>query len=1212
MIYAFSIYELDLDRRELRRAGTPLRLEPKVFDLLAYLLRHHGHFVSRQALYEHLWPKQFVSEHALAYCVAAARKALGDSGRAQRLIKTLHGRGYCFIAPLLERPTEPQPETSAATPAAVATDTPSLAAERPPATGMPGQRPSEPPEALAWPPLTAERRQLTVLWCRGVVTAQQPRPLDAEELHQIWQRLQPGCDQVIARYEGSLAQHLGEGFVVYFGHPLAYEDAAHRAVYTALALLQESQRLTRHLNTQQGLHIALHVGIHTGPVVIGRLGPQGLTSPLALGETPRLATRLAQLAPSNSVVISAATLRLVAGAFTCQVLEAAQQADTTERLLAYQVLRASETRLVLGPPLIPPGPCIGREYELNLLKERWQQSQAGHGQLILLSGEPGIGKSRLVQAFHQTLVPETGTVLFCRCSPYYQHSALYPVIEYLRHCLHWHPQDTVALRLRTLEKALTAADFVLTETVPLFAALLDVPLSPRYPPLTLDPAQLRQHTLAALLAWLLKKTEAQPLCLVVEDLHWIDPSSLELLQLLVDQVPMARLLILLSSRPEFVPPWPGRSHVTHLSLHRLTDAQAVQLIAQVTVGVPLPQRVVQQVVLQSNGVPLFVEEMTKMALEAELPPEDSLPTPGPAALAPLAIPATLHDSLMARLDRQGTGKLVAQVGATLGREFSYSMLQAIAPVEEAVLRQGLTQLVNAEILYQRGLPPQAQYLFKHVLLQEAAYQSLLRQTRQHYHRHIAQILEERFPDRCASQPELLAHHYTMAGLHDLAIPYWQQAGQQAQGRSAHVEAIAHLRRGLLAATALPATSARRQQELLLYLRLGVSLMATQGYASHEVEAAYVQARDRCQSARDQIQLFTALRGLWLVYLVRGDIATAVEQGSQLLHIAQQHTEATLLLEAHRALGSSLFFAGELTQAADHLTQALHLYSTQQHSALTLRYGQDPGMVCLVYMAWILWLRGYPDQALAPIQQALTLAQECQHSFCLAFARTFAVMLSWCRRDKPAVATHLEASLALAQQQGFPLLVALGTVFQGSLRATSGHDTVGLAQIRQGLAAYRATGAELFQPYFLALLAEAAHHVGCTDEALAVLTEALTLMDKRGERLHAAELYRLQGTLYGQMGHDDATVVACFQQALSVARAQQAKALELRAALCLSRWWQQQGQLCQAYSLLAETLQWFQEGEDTGDVQEARDVLAQLRQARTGETSGQATPGESPA
>ena len=503
--------------------------------------------------------------------------------------------------------------------------------------------------------------------------------------------------------------------------------------------------------------------------------------------------------------------------------------------------------------------------------------------------------------------------------------------------------------------------------------------------------------------------------------------------------------------------------------------------------------------------------------------------------------------------------------------------------------------MGAEILYQRGLPPQAHYVFKHMLIQEAAYQSLLRSTRRQYHRQIAQVLEERFPGTCEEQPELLAHHYTEAGLQAPAVVYLQRAGQRAIERSAYVEAIAHLRQGLLLTAALPDTPERLQHELMLYMALGVTLAATQGYAAPDVEHAYLQARECCRQLGDPAPLFTVLRGLWLVYLTRAELPRAYEQGEHLLRLAQHHQEPTLLLEAHRALGTSLLFLGDLATAWTHLERGITLYEAQQHHALTMSPGGDAGMACLVYTAWILWLRGYPEQALERIRTALALAHQCQHPFCLAFALIWAAALSQCRREFQAVSMQAEASMTLAQQQEFPLLMAMGTVFQGWVLAEQGREDEGIEQIRRGIAAFRATGAELLRPHFLGLLAEVYGRSARTDKGLEALDEALALVDRTGERLHESEFYRLKGHLLlaRSMDHHP-EAEAALHRALTLARRQQAKSLELRAAVHLSRLWQQQGQHDQAQRLLGEVYGWFTEGFDTADLKEAKALLDELR------------------
>jgi predicted ATPase len=524
-------------------------------------------------------------------------------------------------------------------------------------------------------------------------------------------------------------------------------------------------------------------------------------------------------------------------------------------------------------------PLVGREHEVGLLRERWGQVQAGHGQIVVLSGETGIGKSRLVQVVKDEMSSATALRLEYHCSPYHQHSAFYPVIAHLERVLAWRQDETPTDRLRKLEDALRPYPLPLAEVVPLVAAMLLLPLpAERYPPLTLPPQRQKQKTLEALLTWLLALTEQQPVLFVVEDLHWIDPSTLEFLTLLVEQGPTARLLTLLTCRPEFQVPWGLRTHLTPIALQRLPQPQVEAMIARLTGGKALPPAVLQQVVTKTDGVPLFVEELTKRVLESGLlrETEEHYALTGP--LPSLAIPATLHDSLMARLDRLGTVKAVAQLGAVLGRTFAYEVLQAVTPLDEAPLQQALARLVDAELLYQRGAPPQATYLFKHALIQEAAYQSLLKSTRQQFHQRTAQVLETRFPASVETQPELVAQHYSAAGRHEQAIPYWQRAGQQASDRSAHLEAISHVSIGIALLKTLPETPERIQQALSLHIALGAALLKTKGHAAPEVEHAYTQARTLCQQVGETPKLGQVLSGLWTFYLVGSQLHTARELG----------------------------------------------------------------------------------------------------------------------------------------------------------------------------------------------------------------------------------------------------------------------------------------------------------------------------------------------
>src|SRR5262249_4194962 len=690
-----------------------------------------------------------------------------------------------------------------------------------------------------------------------------------------------------------------------------------------------------------------------------------------VGETPNIAARLQGLAEPNTVLISEATHRLVQGLFECHARGPQALKGVSAPVAVYRVLRESEAHsrveAAVGTGLTP---VVGREEERGLLHRRWEQAKAGEGQVVLLSGEAGIGKSRLVQTLKEQAVTEGAIRIEFRCSPYHQNSAFYPIIEHLQRLLQFVPHEGPQARLTKLTQMLARYRFPRADTLPLLAALLSLPQPDGAAPLTLSPQKQKQKTQEALVAWLLEEGQHTAVYCVWEDLHWADPSTLETLTLSLDQVPTTRQLALLAFRPDFTPPWRLRSHLTHLTLPRLGRPHIEAMVEQTTGGKALPGEILQQIVTKTDGVPLFVEELTKMVRESGLIGEEDdhyVGAQGDAPVPPLAIPATLQDSLMARLDRLSTVREIAQLGATLGREFPYELLHAVSPLDEGSLQQGLRQLVEAELVYQRGVPPRATYIFKHALIQDAAYHSLLKSTRQRYHRQIAQALEERFTEIKETEPELLAHHYTEAGLVGQAIPYWRQAGQRASQHSAYVEAINHLTKGLELLQTLPDTLERTHEELLLQTSLGAALMAAKGYAVPEVEKAYARARELCRQIGETPQLFRVLGGLWTFHIARAEHKTARELGEQLLTLAQRIQDPALLIRAHTMLGPTLFHLGEFALAREQVGQGIVLYVPQQHRSRVL---QDPGVICLVYAAWSLWHLGYPTQALEKSREAL--------------------------------------------------------------------------------------------------------------------------------------------------------------------------------------------------------------------------------------------------
>jgi predicted ATPase len=735
----------------------------------------------------------------------------------------------------------------------------------------------------------------------------------------------------------------------------------------------------------------------------------------------------------------------------------------------------------------------------------------------------------------------------------------------------------------------------LAEVVPLFARLLSVPLpAEHYTALTLTPQQQKQQTLDALLAWMVAEAERQPVLVAWEDLHWADPTTLELLGLVVEQAPTVPMLHVLTYRPEFSPPWPQRSHITSLVLNRLERPQVEALIAQRAGGKTLPAEVVQYIVAKTDGVPLYVEELTEMLLASPRLREeaDQYVLTGPLRTA--AIPDTLQDALMARLDQLNRAKEVAQLGAVLGREFAYELLQAIAPQDEETLQAGLAQLVAAELLYQRGRPPRARYVFKHALIQDAAYASLLKSTRQQVHQQVAQVFEARFPALVETQPELVAQHYTAAGCTEQAVRYWKRAGQQASERSANLEAISHCTSGIELLKTLPETPEHTRYALTLYITLGAALQMTKGQAAPEVEHAYTQAYALGQQAGETPQLAQTLLGLWRFYGTRSQLHTAREVGETLLRLAQCAHDPALAVLAHYVLGVTWFYLGVLQAARQHLEEGITRYTSDQHRSPVFRMGQDPGVACRTYAAMTLWLLGYPEQALAHVHGALALAHELSHPYSLAFAQFWAAWVSQVRRDVPAVHAHAEAALTLSMEQGFPLWAPWGTSLRGWALAMEGQGEEGMAQVRQGIAAWRATGAALFVQCFCTMLADVCAHLGHTADGLQALDEAHTLVEQHEERWWEAEVHRLRGVLLLQQpGTPQAEAEAWLQRALDVARRQEAKSLELRAAMSLSRLWQQQGRRTEARDLLAPVYDWFTEGFDTADLQEAKALLEAL-------------------
>ncbi len=1042
----------------------------------------------------------------------------------------------------------------------------------------------------------AERRQLTVMFVDLVGSTSLSGALDPEDLRDLVTAYQAACTDIIQRFEGYVAQHLGDGILCYFGYPTAHEDDAQRAVRTGLGIIEEMQILNERLEQTHGMQLTVRIAVHTGLVVVGNIGAGARQEQLALGETPNVAARMQELAEPDTVVISADTYRLIQGYFDCAALGEHALRGVSQAIAVYRVLgdRGIQSRLdAVGTRGFTP--LVGRHAELQLLLDRWKQATLGEGHIVLLHAEPGLGKSRMVQTLREHLVDESYTHLECRSSPYYHNTALYPVVDLIQRMLRWGPNDTTDEKLGKLEQTLSQSRLPRDETVPLIAVLLSLPLpEDRYPPLNLTPQRQRQKTLETIVAMLLELAQREPVLFILEDLHWADPSTLELLDLLVDQTPTASIYTLLTCRPEFQPPWSNRSYFTQVTLSRLSRDGVKQMVTKVAAEKTLPDEVIQHLVDKTDGVPLYIEEMTKAVLESGVLTERDAQYALTGPISSLSIPATLQESLMARLDRLVTAKGIAQMGATIGRQFSYALLHAVLEVDEETLHKELHRLIAAELVYQWGVPPQSTYLFKHALIQDTAYESLLRRTRQQYHQRIAQALEAKFPETTATQPEVVAHHYTEAGCMEQAIGYWQRAGDQASNRSAYQEAISHVTTGLDLLQLLPETLARHQQELPLQTALGAASLFIKGHVAPEVETAYTRAHLLCQLLGDTQDVSLVLFGLWRFYMVRADFPRSRQLGEEVLRLAEERDETPLYVVAHYMLGFTGLCVGEFHAALSYFEAVRARYTPSQRSSPLYWAGQDPGVACRTFGAFALWSRGYPDQALARAQEGLVLATELDHAFTYTFALLTLSMLYQFRREGQPVYDSSAKALALSTEQGFPYWLPMSVFMQGWAFMSLGKREAGLQHMRQGLTDWRAPGGDLYIPYALALLAEGSANLKQVEAGCDIVNEGLEIIARTGEHWCEAELHRIKGELLLQQSADNTTEAAsCFRQAIAIAQHQHAKSWELRAVTSLARLWQSQGKRDDARELLEPVYSWFTEGFDTADLIDAKALLDEL-------------------
>ncbi|HZZ21779.1 MAG TPA: AAA family ATPase [Roseiarcus sp.] len=1219
-ITKFGRFAILPHRRQLLADGRPIRLGGRAFDLLSALLETPGAVVGKDELLSRIWPGRVVEENRLQSEIWALRKALGAD---RDLIQTVAGRGYQFTGEIRElgagvkarQVAAPLAVSASPSPATDHSDGPSELTRRQDALSeltdhvspdrlvtpirdgeigkkrlgveVARQPPAEFADGMRVTKHDApERRQITAMSCEAIGVAARADGIGLEDLLEAIGAFQHCVSEIVGRHGGFVASRLGNSVLVLFGYPAAQEHDAERAIHAGLELCAA----VRILSPDADVPMRCRVGIATGTVIVGDLvgaGDAGI-----VGDAPDLATRLQVSAQPDTVTIEPITWRLIGNLFDCRDLGALDTNTDTEPIRRWLVLGesavASRFEALRGSKLTP---LVGRNEEVDLLLRRWARAKAGDGQIMLVSGEAGLGKSRITAELEERLQAEPHLRLRYFCSPYHQDSALFPVIDQLGRAAGFALDDPRASKLEKLE-ALLASTAPPDEDAAFLADLMSLPASEGRPLPNLGPQRKKEKTLEAVIRQLEGLAHEKPVVTVWEDAHWLDPTSRELLDLTVERVRSLPVLLIVTFRPEFQPPWTGQSQVSILALSRLDRRDCTTLITQIAGGKTLPDEVVSAIADRTDGVPLFVEELTKSLLERGLLREESDRYVLDRPLQPLAIPATLQASLLARLDRLVSGREVARIGAAIGRQFSYALLRAVSRIPEDELQTALGQLVASELVFQRGTPPDAIYSFKHALVQDAAHASLLRKARQQLHAQIANALEAQSPEIIESQPELLAQHYAEAGVVEKAVAFWGRAGHRSVARSAMAEAAAQFQRGLNQLALLPDIPERRQKELEFFSALGAALNVVKGSSAPETGHAYARSRKLWERVGSPLEFIEVPCGQSRYHAHRGELDRAQFLAEDLLDLSGRRNDSAGLVMGHYSSGRNLMWVGSFDSSRSHLETVLTLYDPNSHQSLARQTGIHPQSAAQAALGIVLFCLGFPDQALAQSNKAIAEARRLPHPPTLAMSLGMNALLLAIIGDDVGLEQRVEGLVAIAADQGFPFYRATGAIFRGWVKAKNADVTEGLSLLRAGLSAYCATGAAVWMPFYIALLAGVCEIAGQIEEAAARFDQALQLVEKTGERWFAAELDRQKGQLLLRQGNSEAAE-ELYRKALSVAQEQEAKLWELRAAASLARLWRDQGHCAAGRDLLAPVHGWFNEGFATPDLKAVKMLLEEL-------------------
>jgi class 3 adenylate cyclase/predicted ATPase len=1034
-----------------------------------------------------------------------------------------------------------------------------------------------------------EVRQLTVIFSDLVGSTELSEKLDPEDLRILIDAYRKVCSTAITRYEGQIANFAGDGVMAFFGWPRAHEDDAVRAVHAAQEILTEVTKIPG------AVTLAARAAICSGRVVVGQTGgPAGWME--AVGETPNIAARLQMLAPPNTLLVSDSTQRLAAAAFNFQDLGLQELRGVTKPVRVHRVVAAKHTATRFEAAHTSSlTPLIGRSTELSLLLDRWQKAKEGDGQVVLLSGIPGVGKSRLIHELKASIQDAPYALLNYQCSPYHTQSAFFPIAEQIELAAELTANDSDADKFAKISAYLADATGDRGEAASLLAHLLSIPIEDRGGLSALTPQQIKNKTLNKLLEMILSLSARRPTLCIFEDAHWIDPSTLELLDLVMSRIERARVMIVVSHRPEFRRTWSTPANVTLHSLTQLSRSEVAKMITEMSNEGSLPQQILDQIIDKAEGVPLFIEELTTSILSA--PRQNGHQKndfEGPTPIRAAKVPETLHDALMERLDRVAQGRQLAQVAAVIGREFSYDLLTVASRTDETDLRSTLARLETADIIYRTGVVPSVRFAFKHALLRDAVYNSLLRGRRQEIHADIAVMLETHFHELVDNRPEILAYHYGEAGNNQKAIRCWRDAGRRALASSANVEAISHFRNALQCLSTLPDTAERTKDEIEIQLALGIPVIAVQGYAAAQTREAFARARALCLNVDNPRGYFQALFGLWGHAWMSGKNDEALAMANEFLSRAKTSSDAIVLMVGHRMMGSTLLTIGEFTEARRHFEESIALSKSEGKRPVHELYMVEPQVASLLLLSWDLWFLGHADQALARVSEALALAQGLTQPYSIAFAHYMTSVVHLLRGDPAHAQESAEQSLEMSREQRFSLYALLSTISRGRALGELGRLQEAITEIQTGIAEGRRIGVGFMLPMMQSWLADAQARSGDHKAALSIVEQTLHDIDDATGRSWQAELQRQRADILLKLDPSKtAEAQAYLQSALEIARRQSAKALELRAATSLAELWLLQGKLDQARDLLQPIYRWFEEGAGTADLKRAHDLLQSL-------------------